>query len=256
MYAKAHIEDRIISTFRHKDVFKREELWTFVRGLDPDMKEARLNYIILGLKKKGKLHDVGKGVYAIGSKEEFRPEPDEMIRKLAEFIHRKAGLEDAYDIWSTDWLNEFLELQATSSMYILEVDKLDMERVFFSLRDQGNYNFVFSNPDRTVIETYISGLPEAIIVWPLIKRAPVETRGQVTFPTLEKIMVDLFCDTELYFAYQGAQLIHIFETVSSKYLINFSRLLNYAKRRNREQALQAFLLKHTNTQTEINSTKK
>jgi hypothetical protein len=256
MYAKAHIEDRIISTFRHKDVFKREELWTFVRGLDPDMKEARLNYIIHGLKKKGKLQDVGKGVYTIGSKEEFRPEPDEMIRKLAEFIHRKAGLEDAYDIWSTDWLNEFLELQATSSMYILEVDKLDMERVFFSLRDQGNYNFVFSNPDRTVIETYISGLPEAIIVWPLIKRAPVETRGQVTFPTLEKIMVDLFCDTELYFAYQGAQLIHIFETAFSKYPINFSRLLNYAKRRNREQALQAFLLKHTNTQTEINSTKK
>lgn len=254
MYAKEYIEDMIMSTFGSKGIFKREELWRFVRGLDPQIKEARFNYILLVLKKKGKLRDIGKGVYAPGDKVEFHPEPDKMMTSLVGHLKETASLEEPYDIWTTEWLNEFLELQATSAMYILEVDKLSMERVFFSLRDK--YSFVFSNPDRTVIETYISGLPQAIIIWPLISRAPLDTNRLVTFPTLEKILVDLFCDTDLFFAYQGSQLIHIFEAAFSKYPINFSRLFNYAKRRNREEDLQAFLLKHTNTKTEINSTKK
>jgi hypothetical protein len=254
MYSKQHIEEKITSTFWHQGVIRREELWAFVRGLDPQIKEARFNYILLDLKKKGKLRDVGKGVYAIGDKVEFHPATDKIMTSLIDHLKRTTSLDGPYDIWTTEWLNEFLELQATSAMYILEVDKLSMERVFFSLRD--NYSFVFSNPDRAVIETYISGLPQAIIIWPLISRAPLETNRPVTFPTLEKILVDLYCDTDLFFAYQGSQLIHIFEAAFSKYPINFSRLFNYAKRRNRVQELQAFLLKHTNTETEINSTKK
>ncbi len=256
MYSKQHIEDQIMGHFRQHQVIRREELWAFARRLDPQIKEARFNYILLDLKKKGKLRDVGKGVYTPGDKVEFRPEPDKMITGLIDFLKKSTSMDETYDIWTTAWLNEFLELQATSAMYILEVDKLSMERLFYTLRDHGSYPFVFTNPDRTVIETYISGLPQAIVIWPLISRAPVERREQVTFPTLEKILVDLYCDTDLFFAYQGSHLIHIFEAAFSKYPINFSRLFNYAKRRNRKQELEAFLLKHTNTKTEINSTRK
>ncbi len=254
MYTKQYIEHKIMNTFWQQRVIRREEVWAFVRRLDPEIKEARFNYILLDLKKNGKLRDIGKGVYAIDDKAEFHPASDKMMTSLVKHLKETTSLEGQYDIWTTEWLNEFLELQATSVMYILEVDKLSMDRVFFSLRDK--YSFVFSNPDRTVIETYISGLPQAIIIWPLISRAPLDTISLVTFPTLEKILVDLFCDTDLFFAYQGSQLIHIIEAAFSKYSINFSRLFNYAKRRNREEDLQAFLLKHTNTKTEINSTKK
>jgi len=254
MYSKQHIEDQIMGRFSQHQVKRREELWSFVRRLDPQIKEARFNYILLDLKKNGKLRDVGKGVYAIGNKVEFHPATDKIMTNLIDHLKQKESLEGTYGIWTTEWLNEFLELQSTATMYILEVDKLSMDRVFFSLRDK--YSFVFSNPDRPVIETYISGLPQAIVIWPLISRAPLDTNRGVAFPTLEKILVDLYCDTDLFFAYQGSQLIHIFEAAFSKYPINFSRLFNYAKRRNRGQELEAFLLKHTNTKTEINSTKK
>ncbi len=71
MFTNAHIEDMIMSTFPAKEIFRRKELWEFVRGLDPQITASRLNYIILDLKKKGKLRDVGKGVYATGDKVEF-----------------------------------------------------------------------------------------------------------------------------------------------------------------------------------------
>ncbi len=94
----------------------------------------------------------------------------------------------AYDIWSTDWLNEFIELQATSTMYIVGIEKGSMDRVFYSLGEQESKNvpFVFLNPDRTVIEKYISGVSEVTVICPFISRAPVEVRDKISFPTLEK----------------------------------------------------------------------
>lgn len=254
MYKKSHLEDMLLSTFYKKEVFSRAELWDFIHGLDPTIKDHQLTYIIVDLKKRGKLRDVGKGVYTIGDKVEFHPPTDKMMTALAEHLKKVISQEQPYDIWSTEWLNEFLELQATSIMYIVEVDKEDLERVFYELRD--HYSFVFANPDRAVTETYIPGLAEAVIVRPLISRAPLDTNRLITFPTLEKILVDLYCDADFFFAYQGSQLVKIFQAAILKYPINFSRLFNYAKRRHRQQDLQAYLLKHTDTKTAINSTKK
>jgi hypothetical protein len=79
--------------------------------------------------------------------------------------------------------------------------------VFYSMKDSGDFPSVFINPDDRVIENYISELPEAIVVGPMLTRAPTMKLGSNVFPSLEKILVDLFCDPELYFAYQGQQLV-------------------------------------------------
>jgi hypothetical protein len=70
------------------------------------------------------------------------------------------------------------------------------------------------------------------------------------------MLVDVFCDADLFFAYQGHQLVQIFQSACSRYHVNFSRLLNYAKRRNRKQEIADFLLAHTDAKAAINATKK
>jgi len=258
MYKKSHIEDMLLSTFNKREVIAKAELWDFVRKLDPTIKEYQLDYIIVDLKKKGKLQEVGRGRYTIGNMVEFRPVPDKVITWLARHLNLVGELEGPYDIWSTDWLNEFIELQATSTMYIVGIEKASMERVFFSLQEQDNRNVphVFLDPDRMVIEKYIAGTSELTVVMPFISRAPVEVRDKVSLPTLEKILVDLFCDTDIFFAYQGSQLVKIFQAAFSKYPINFSRLFNYARRRHRMEDLTAYLFKHTDAKTIINSARK
>ena len=77
------------------------------------------------------------------------------------------------------------------------------------------------------------------------------TVKRIIFPTLEKILVDLYCDPKLYFAFQGEQLVKIFEEALAKYVINYSRLLNYAKRRHREDALKEFLLEQPGLHNEV-----
>jgi hypothetical protein len=138
--------------------------------VDPLVTSSRLNFIILSLKKSGKLRDVGRGVYAPGDKVHYDPPTDEMMTSLIGHLKEEFLMDDPYDIWSTEWLNDFMQLQATSIIYIVEVGKEDLERVFFKLRD--HYSFVFANPGKAVIDTYISGLYKAIIVLPLSQGRP------------------------------------------------------------------------------------
>lgn len=62
-------------------------------------------------------------------------------------------------------------------------------------------------------------------------------------PTLEKILVDLYCDDKVYFAFQGHQLSNIYRVAAARYALNFSRLFAYAKRRSREDEIRSLLLK-------------
>jgi len=238
--------------FSPKEVFTRDELFAFFRTLDPDLKETTFAWRIFDLKKRHRIRDVGKGVYTVEQKQLFKPDADEVINHIGYFLANSFNHHSYnYNVWTTNWLNEFIDLQVTSFLHILEVDKMSIEQTFFSLKDSGKFSNVFINPDGAMINHYISELPQAIVVVPMISRAPTMTVKRIIFPTLEKILVDLYCDPKLYFAFQGQQLVKIFTEALSKYVINYSRLLNYAKRRHREDALKEFLLEQPGLHNEI-----
>jgi hypothetical protein len=250
MYSKKYIESRLMEHFSPKEVFSRDQLFAFFRTLDPDLKESTFTWRIFDLKKRHRIRDVGKGVYTIEQKQLFKPDADGVINKIGSFLDN-SFTHHYYNVWTTSWLNEFVDLQATSFLYILEVDKMSIEQVFFSMKDSSEFSHVFINPDGAMINHYISELPQAIVLVPMISRAPTMTVKKIILPTLEKILVDLYCDPKLYFAYQGQQLVKIFEAALSKYVINYSRLLNYAKRRHREDTLKEFLLEQSGLQNEV-----
>jgi len=252
MFTKKHTETKLTKHFSRREAFSREELFAYLRKLDPELKESTFTWRIFDLKRRQLIKEVGKGVYSLEQKRPFKPEADEVMREISSILDN-VGNHQGYNIWSTAWLNGFIELQATSFLYILEVDKASVEQVFFSLKDSRVFSNLFINPDGKIIEHYISELPQSIIVAPMISRAPVMELNDMVFPTLEKILVDLFCDPELYFAYQGQQLVKIFEASLSKYEINYSRLFNYAKRRHREDTLKAFLQEHQDLRKEVPS---
>lgn len=241
MTATKHIQAKLVHQFQNRETFSRDELSHFFKSWEPEVKEGTLGWRIHDLKRKQIIKDVKKGIYTLEHKQDFQPEPNPIISQLGSFMANSSN-HQFYNVWTTAWLNELIELQATSFLYILEVDKDSMQSVFYSLKDQGTLPNLFLKPDEKVIETYISELSEAIIVEPMISRAPVMKVDNIIFPTLEKILVDLFCEEKLFFAYQGQQLVTIYETCLDKYSINFSRLFNYAKRRKRDEALKSFLM--------------
>jgi hypothetical protein len=127
---------------------------------------------------------------------------------------------------------------------VLEVEKGALESVFYFLKDAGIDN-VYLQPEEKEMELYISELDSAIIIQSLTTKAPTQQVEKVTTITIEKMLVDLYCDKKIFVAYQGSELAHIINTAYNRYIIDFTRLFYYAKRRGKDKFFLEFLLSKT-----------
>jgi hypothetical protein len=121
---------------------------------------------------------------------------------------------------------------------IVEVEKIAVEQVFNDLNN--NFSKVYINPDDIFFDRYISASEDVIIVKNLYSEAPTLKRNELTIPTLEKILVDMLIDKELFAAQQG-ELDFIFKSAFDKYDINEAKMKRYAARRNRETELERIM---------------
>jgi len=85
------------------------------------------------------------------------------------------------------------------------------------------------------------GEQDVVVVKPLISRAPLKKVGQIVFPELEKILVDIFCDQHQFYIYGGQEMIYVFENAFNHYHINFSSMYAYAARRGKKVLLKEFI---------------
>jgi hypothetical protein len=106
-------------------------------------------------------------------------------------------------------------------------------------------NDIYLNPDEKAINFYISESNQPLIIKNLITRSPIDKRTErkieVYTPLLEKILVDLFAEEKLFYLYQGNELVHIFENAIKSYAVNFTKLISYARRREKEEGIKMFL---------------
>ena len=240
------IEDKLINKFKNKSTFSREELLDFFRYFQPDLKDGTFGWRIYDLKNKNIIKSVRKGYYTISNKPKYKPEVSDTLLKLAKVISNR--FEDIkYCIWDTDWINEFSQHQSSKKIIIIEIEKDFVESLYYELKDVFRFDF-YLNPDEKAIDFYISESINPIIVKKLITRSPIlkrnEQRIKFYTPLLEKILVDLFAESKLFYFYQGAELIHIYKNAIKNYTINYTKLFGYAKRRKKEQDIKQFMTNH------------
>jgi len=61
--------------------------------------------------------------------------------------------------------------------------------------------------------------------------------------TIEKLLVDIFCDEIVFVAQQGGEMQIIFRNAFEKYSINENKMLRYADRRSKKEAFNIYLNK-------------
>lgn len=240
------IENRIIEAFKEQSSFDRNELYHFYLDFEPDLKESTFSWRIYDLKKKDIIKTIGRGLYVISYKPKYKPVLTENVLKIArKTSERFEGI--TYCIWESQWLNEFTQHQTSNQMIVVEVEKEFTESLYYFLNDSLRMDF-FLNPDEKEIEFYISESTVPVVINRLVTRAPIsnikDKKSVIPIATLEKIMVDLFADENLFHFYQGSELIYIFERILDRYSINLTKLFSYAKRRKKEQEIKQFISKH------------
>lgn len=124
---------------------------------------------------------------------------------------------------------------------IIEVEKEAEEQIFNAI-SEWNKN-VYFNPNEEILERYISSNSEEVtIVKNLVTEAPTTKNNKTTIPTLEKLLVDIIIDKELFAAQQG-EIEFIYQSAFKKYAINTAKMKRYAIRRNRETELEKIINK-------------
>jgi hypothetical protein len=217
----------------------REEIINYITSNFPKTNPNTLRRRISDLKRKGIITKIDKNKYFIGDKPEYVPISTKFIENITKEISKHFPYLDSYCIWDTQWLNEFAILQTDKSMIIIEVERGTEDAVFDYL--SRIYKNVYIKPTLKEIVKYISSHKQSIIIKPQITNSPVVKKGYLRFPKLEKILVDLFCDSDIFVGYQGYQLLNIYRNSIKKYAVNRKTLLAYAKRRSKEEELKAFL---------------
>jgi len=127
---------------------------------------------------------------------------------------------------------------------LIEVEKDGMESLFYFLKDTNRS--VYLNPSPELIRRYIIDEKEPWIVKPLVSESPTQKINGISSITIEKMLVDIFCDPIIFSAQQGSEMDQIFKEAFEKYTINESKMLRYAGRRSKKPELDNYLDKGSN----------
>ncbi len=223
--------DTFKSKFKNVNSISVSDIFAFYQKFDIKVRKTTINWRIHTLVDEGIIQRIGRGKYKLGKQKEFKP----IISKENQILYFKLKAEFPFldiSIWSTKWVAQWMLHIPNNYETIIEVEKGSEENVFYFLSDiQDN---VFLNPSKDILDKYANRKDSIIIVKNLITDAPLQEIEKVTISSIEKILVDLIIDTELFTAYQGRDLDSIIENAFLYNTIKKDTLLRYADRRRKK----------------------
>lgn len=227
--------------FKDWNRFTKRDMYDFYLAQGKKLSDAAIRWRIHDLKHAGILHSVETGVYAISDSSVFVPNADKFMKKAVKLFRKKYGSLH-YCMWNTRLLNSFSVHQAFKNFYVFDADRDITESVFYYFKES-SLN-VFRNPDMQTMDDYVIGGNNVIVLRPMVSRSPVIVDGGITFPALEKILVDIFCDQHQFYAFGGHEMEIIFENAFQLFNINLSSLFAYASRRGKKKKIREFINEH------------
>ncbi|MBP7764202.1 MAG: hypothetical protein KA113_03325 [Syntrophaceae bacterium] len=230
--------DALSQYFKDQQSFTTSDVLDYFAQKDPDIKRTTANWRIYELVRQGILKRVGRGMFALGQADCFLPHLTKKQQSISGRIKKQFPL-ITFCCWHTSALKEFFQHVAADDFLLVETEREAVDTVFHFVKETEPNSF--QEPSREIMENFVLGSRDAIVVKPLVSEAPLQEADTLTLPTLEKILVDLVSDAETFFFLQGHEMINIFANALGKYTVNTDRLLRYAKRRNKKEVLQRIL---------------
>lgn len=241
--AKEKTIEQLQKEFGQGKTISRKDLFDYFLKTEPDLKNSTFRWRIYQLKEWRIITPISKNLFSLSYKPDFKPEIGINEKRITSKMERQfPGIK--YCIWSTKAVIEFMLHIPGKYLTIIQVEKDALEPVFEFLNVQ-NIGRVFIQPEEKELDRYIFDVDRPVVLQTLVSRAPVQRIDKVSTLTIEKLIVDLFSDKNLFIAFQGSELVHIINNAYQRYSINFTKLLHYAGRRRKEKEIRQFLQEKT-----------
>ncbi|MFH1356634.1 MAG: DUF6577 family protein, partial [bacterium] len=222
--------------------FTAKDVVEFFHAHDETLPETTIHWRIYHLKKQGVIESLGRGLYKIAnhteSKITFKPNFTRTHKNLFTKIKKQFPLA-SFCLWPVRCLHEFMVHLPTINWTIVEVEKDIAESVYSFLREKKQD--VYLNPDTKTMNQAVAYDREALIIKNMVSESPLIQEDKISYPSLEKILVDVFSDKIIFNIYQGSELSNIFSNTFEKYSINLLRLKRYARRRQAWEGIEKIL---------------
>ena len=219
--------------------YSHKELIAMLKRKKPDLSESTYHWSVSSLVRDGKLFRQGYDSYILsdGNKlTEYLPEYSDMAKKLISIVSKRFPYVK-FTVFETALMNDFLNHLVAQNTVFVQVEKESSIYVFRFLQEKGIENLLYK-PDRENYELYWSR--DSVVVTDMVSEAPLRSDLPNTI-TLEKMLVDMYADKLISATYSRAEYPDVIEQAESRYLLDKTRMLRYARRRNRQKEIKDYL---------------
>lgn len=231
-------EEELEKAFTAQKPFSNSDIKKFYQRYEPDIPDTTVNWRIHELVKEGVLARIGRGIFMLGKEQRFQPS----ISKQEKSIFKR--IKDSFPflnvcLWSTQDISQFMVHQPARHFLLVEVEKEATEPVLHLLSEK--YKQVFHHSTYPLLRHHPVMANDAIVINRLITQAPLQEVEGIPTTTLEKLLVDLVAQPDLFEAYQGSELQTIYQNAAESYTFHYHRLIRYARRWGKEKEVQKYV---------------
>lgn len=229
-------EQNILAFAASGNVFGSSEIMENLNRAD--MSRPVVNATLARMANEGKILRVGYGRYvAAPSTKIFLPEVNPENAALFKEIKQNFPYASMC-LYEGRWIFPLMHHVAINNATYIEVERIAAESVFEWLRGTGKE--AYFRPDDEFIYRYVDLRKTVYIVKILTSQSPLSEIDGIPVPTLEKLLVDMYCDKD--FSYlQGAEYYHIMNAAQNMYPLSKKTLLRYASRRNVKEKIEKIM---------------
>ena len=231
--------DFAIDSLRHGQTYRRAEIISVLKKERDGLSENSYVWAVGNLVKNGLLNHDGRNRYSLAGgkkKTSYIPLYSEAARDIRDQVEMKYPL-IGFTVFESVLLNEFLNHQIARNTIFIQAERDIGTFVFEFLRESTNRTVMY-RPSQKEYSRYWQ--PDSVVVLDWTSEAPLDGR----FPhdiTIEKLLVDIFCDKTIRKTYSESEYASVVETAYDRYNIDTVRLLRYARRRNKEKEIKDFI---------------
>ena len=229
----------VLNRMEDKKTYSHKVLLDKLRILKAGLSESTYHWAISKLVRDGALTRLGYDSYSLPTdspKKTYEPLYSDIAEELIGLIAEKYS-DVKFTVFETVLLNEFLNHLIAQNTVFIQVEKESSIYVFRFLQEQRISNVLYK-PDEDTLALYWS--KDCVIVTDLVSEAPIRS-DKPHAVLLEKMLVDLLADKRIASTFSKAELPDVMEWAQYRYLLDKTRMLRYARRRNRQDVLLEYL---------------
>ena len=231
--------DKVTDNMKSQMIYSYSFLISELKQLNPELSSCSYKWAINDLVKSGKIIKTGYNEYALPGGivlPVFEPSYSELAVNLAEVI-RKQYPYVQFTLFETVLMNEFLNHLIAQNTVFLQVEKDSSIFVFRYLQECG-FKRIMYKPSKRDYDLYWE--KDTVIVTDLISEAPMKTDKSYLI-VMEKMLVDICADKLISATFSKAELPDIYEQSQNRYRLDKTKMLRYARRRNKADEVKKYL---------------